>query len=252
LSPAPPQQPSVMRISSPTSTRILDTSSVTTTNGFHHSSKRQARSTQPSSFFTNPSTGIEQLDVIVTGDYRRSGDSQQQTRSNIMVVDSGHSNNETKPFVLVDELNLINKNLNTLGQLLKQRMTRLLQTGLPTSNDELLLLYQEHKDFENDLLSQASRIQDIRNLVRQEYNSPSHQELRSVVNQTSDHVQDLFTITKNYSDKLDIVDTALSLVTVLTSLIIELETRLASHTPLIEDEENIHRQLYYLNELDNH
>jgi hypothetical protein len=24
-------------------------------------------------------------------------------------------------------------------------MTRLLQTGLPTSNDELILLYQEHK-----------------------------------------------------------------------------------------------------------
>ena len=98
----------------------------------------------------------------MTGDYRRSGDSQQQTRSNIMVVgqlfilnlfslnyfyfkDSGHPNNETKPFVLVDELHLINKNLNTLDQLLNQRMTRLLQSGLPTSNDELILLYQEHK-----------------------------------------------------------------------------------------------------------
>jgi hypothetical protein len=55
------------------------------------------------------------------------------------------SNNETKSFLLVDELHLINKNLNTLGQLLKQRTTRLLQTGLPTSNDDLLLLYQEHK-----------------------------------------------------------------------------------------------------------
>ncbi len=65
--------------------------------------------------------------------------------NSFLFLDSGHSNNETKPFVLVDELNLINKNLNTLGQLLKQRMTRLLQTGLPTSNDELLLLYQEHK-----------------------------------------------------------------------------------------------------------
>ena len=60
-------------------------------------------------------------------------------------IDSGHSNNETKPFVLVDELNLITKNLNTLSQLLQQRITRLLQTGLPTSHDDLLLLYQEHK-----------------------------------------------------------------------------------------------------------
>jgi hypothetical protein len=51
---------------------------------------------------------------------------------------------------------------------------------------------------------------------------------------------------------LDIADTALSLVTDLTSHIIELETRLASHTPLIDDEEYIHRQLDDLNELDNH
>ncbi len=57
------------------------------------------------------------------------------------------------------------------------------------------------QDFENNLLSQASRIQDIRNHVRQEYNSSSHQELRSLVNQTSDHVQNLFTTSKNYSDK---------------------------------------------------
>ncbi len=52
--------------------------------------------------------------------------------------------------------------------------------------------------------------------------------------------------------RLDIADTALSLVTDLTSHIIELETRLASHTPLIDDEEYIHRQLDDLNELDNH
>jgi hypothetical protein len=51
---------------------------------------------------------------------------------------------------------------------------------------------------------------------------------------------------------LEIVDTALSLVTDLTSHIIELETRLASHTPLIDDESYIHRQLIDLNELDNH
>jgi prefoldin subunit 5 len=51
---------------------------------------------------------------------------------------------------------------------------------------------------------------------------------------------------------LEIADTALSLVTDLTSHIIELETRLASHTPLIDDESYIHRQLVDLNELDNH
>lgn len=48
---------------------------------------------------------------------------------------------------------------------------------------------------------------------------------------------------------MDIIDTALSLVTNLTSHIIELETRLASHTPLIDDESYIHRQLDDLNEL---
>jgi len=51
---------------------------------------------------------------------------------------------------------------------------------------------------------------------------------------------------------LNIADTSLSLVTDLTSNIIELETRLASHTPLIDDEKYIHRQLDDLNELDNH
>ncbi|CAF3366844.1 unnamed protein product [Rotaria socialis] len=151
LSPPPPSS-IIMKSSSPTSTRILDPSTVTTISGHHHhSSKKQGRSNQSSSFFTNSPTGIEQLDVIVTGDYRRSSDNQQQqqqqqhTRSNMTVVDSGHINNETKPFVLVDELSLINKNLNTLSQLLKQRLSRLLQTGLPTSHDDLLLLYQEHK-----------------------------------------------------------------------------------------------------------
>ncbi|CAF0847061.1 unnamed protein product [Rotaria sordida] len=507
LSPSPPSSSTILKISSPTTTRILDPSSLTTSNGYHHSSKKQGRSNQLSNFFTNSSTGIEQLDVIVTGDYRRSGDTQQQqqqqqqqSRSNTMVVDSGHLTNETKSFVLVDELNLINNNLNTLSQLLQQRITCLLQTGLPTSHDDLLLLYQEHKsemprsssitsddypqyprssrtkersvpielvfnrnkdyyssninphrrrtssissfcssstassanyrilpvryssvdriieepatvtadkhgiyvrihfikprahhhhhhhhhyyqhehsyqrteeheyydrkehqrygscpvlnnnniqysnstlnnqrrqsnrrylevpsisrgsssdqlnrnnhsstliirhqslppsnvkqppsnvkqppsltvkqpspliihtkithipldtyakfkpimtrDFENDLLSQASRIKDIRNKVRQEYNSSSHQELRSLVNQTSDYAQDLFTISKDYSDKLDIAETTLNLVTDLTSHIIELETRLASHTPLIDDENYIHRQFDDLNELE--
>jgi hypothetical protein len=51
---------------------------------------------------------------------------------------------------------------------------------------------------------------------------------------------------------LDIVDTALSLVTDLTSQIAELETRLASHTPLFDDETHIHRQLDDLNQLDSH
>ncbi|CAF4272178.1 unnamed protein product [Rotaria magnacalcarata] len=155
LSPPPPSS-IVMKSSSPTSTRILGPSTVTTINGHHHhhSSKKQGRSNQSSDFFTNSPTGIEQLDVIVTGDYRRSSDNQQQqqqqqqqqhTRSNMMIVDSGHINNETKPFVLVDELSLINKNINTLSQLLEQRLSRLLQAGLPTSHDDLLLLYQEHK-----------------------------------------------------------------------------------------------------------
>lgn len=51
--------------------------------------------------------------------------------------------------------------------------------------------------------------------------------------------------------RLDISDTTLSLVTDLTSHIIELETRLASHTPLIDDEVYIRRQLDDLNELNN-
>jgi len=55
----------------------------------------------------------------------------------------------------------------------------------------LLLFFQE---FECNLLTQASRIQEIRS----EYN---HQELRSLVNQTSDHVQRLFTTSNVYSDK---------------------------------------------------
>ncbi|CAF4433789.1 unnamed protein product, partial [Rotaria socialis] len=90
----------------------------------------------------------------------------------------------------------------------------------------------------------------IRNLVRQDYNSSSHHELRSLVNQTSDYAQDLFTASKEYSDKLDMADTALSLVSDLTSHVTELETRLAYHTPLIDDEQYIHRQLDDLGELD--
>jgi hypothetical protein len=39
LSPPPPS--SIMKVSSPTITRTVDASSVTATNGFHHSSKRQ-------------------------------------------------------------------------------------------------------------------------------------------------------------------------------------------------------------------
>lgn len=48
---------------------------------------------------------------------------------------------------------------------------------------------------------------------------------------------------------MDIVDTALSLVTDLTTQIIELETRLASQTPLFDDEAQSHRQLADLTEL---
>ena len=66
------------------------------------------------------------------------------------------------------------------------------------SINDCLFFFQE---FEDQLLSQASRIQDIRNYVRQEYNSSSHQELRSLVNQTSTYVQNLFTSSKTYSDK---------------------------------------------------
>ncbi len=66
---------------------------------------------------------------------------------------------------------------------------------------QIISFFYSFQDFENDLLSQASRIKDIRNIVRQEHNSSSQQELRSLVNQTSDHAQDLFTISKNYSDK---------------------------------------------------
>lgn len=46
---------------------------------------------------------------------------------------------------LVDELRSIAKNLTKLSQTLRQRTTRLLQSNLPTSNDELVSLFQEHK-----------------------------------------------------------------------------------------------------------
>ena len=54
------------------------------------------------------------------------------------------------------------------------------------------------------------------------------------------------------SARLDIVDTALSLVTDLTGHIIELETRLASHLPLMNEESHLHRQLDDLQQLDKH
>ena len=65
--------------------------------------------------------------------------------SSLLCKDSGHPSNETNFYALVEELRLIDNNLQTLGQLLQQRLTRLLKTGLPTSNDDLLLLYHEHK-----------------------------------------------------------------------------------------------------------
>ena len=43
---------------------------------------------QPSSFLTTSPTGIEQLDVIVTGDYRQSGHvhESEQRRPNVMTT----------------------------------------------------------------------------------------------------------------------------------------------------------------------
>ena len=60
-------------------------------------------------------------------------------------LDSGYSNNESQTYALVDELYLIKQNLNTLSQLLQERLTRLAQTSLPISNDDLLLFSQEHQ-----------------------------------------------------------------------------------------------------------
>jgi capsule polysaccharide export protein KpsE/RkpR len=52
---------------------------------------------------------------------------------------------------------------------------------------------------------------------------------------------------------LNIVDTALSLVTDLTSQIIQLETRLASHRSLMIDDNHIlHHQFDDLNDIDQH
>jgi hypothetical protein len=52
--------------------------------------------------------------------------------------------------------------------------------------------------------------------------------------------------------RLDIADTSLNLVNNLSSQLIELETRLASQTSFLDDENSIHRQLTDLNELNNH
>jgi hypothetical protein len=51
---------------------------------------------------------------------------------------------------------------------------------------------------------------------------------------------------------LNIADATLNLLNNLTSQIIELETRLAYQTTLIDDENHIHRQLNDLNNLNNH
>ncbi|CAF4468439.1 unnamed protein product [Rotaria socialis] len=107
-------------------------------------------------------------------------------------------------------------------------------------------------EFENNLLSQASRIKEIRNHIRQEYHLLSHQELRSLVNQTSDHVQNLFTTSKIYSDKLLIAEAALSLLNNISPKMMEIETQLLSQSSPIDDENYFHRQLNELNELHNH
>ncbi len=52
--------------------------------------------------------------------------------------------------------------------------------------------------------------------------------------------------------RLNIADATLNLLNNLTSQIIELETRLAYQTTLIDDENHIHRQLNDLNNLNNH
>lgn len=52
--------------------------------------------------------------------------------------------------------------------------------------------------------------------------------------------------------RLDIIDTALNLVTDLTSHLMELETRLASYLPLVNDEQQLHLQLNDLQDLEQH
>lgn len=127
------------------------------------------------------------------------------------------------------------------------------------------------QDLENDLITQANRVHEIRHHVQQQCHSSSQQELRTLVNRTSNHVQNLCATSKNYSDKyasrsivtrpppcsivsfrLDAADAALNLLNNLTSQIIELETRLVSQTALIDDEDYIHRQLSDLHELNIH
>ena len=46
---------------------------------------------------------------------------------------------------LIEELYSINSNLHALDQLLEEQLTHLSQIGLPTSNDDLLILYHQHK-----------------------------------------------------------------------------------------------------------
>ncbi|CAF4229964.1 unnamed protein product, partial [Rotaria magnacalcarata] len=79
-------------------------------------------------------------------------------------------------------------------------------------------------------------IKEIRNHIRQEYHLLSHQELRSLVNQTSDHVQNLFTTSKISSDKLLIAEAALNLLNSLSPQMIEIETQLLSQSSPIDDE----------------
>lgn len=123
----------------------------------------KARANQSSSNPLQSPSRIEQLDVIVTGDHRRNHENAPAPKSKPIIsgnfrlelvdakissslrLDSNISNNESQISTLVDQLRLIENNLHTLGQLLEQRQKFLIQNGLPASNDDLLLLYHQHK-----------------------------------------------------------------------------------------------------------
>jgi len=91
--------------------------------------------------------------VTVTEDFRQGIDSSQHivvgslsifilyNLNKIYFLDLIQSNAKD----LVEELYLIHSNLNTLDQLLQQQITYISQIGLPTSNDDLLILYNQHK-----------------------------------------------------------------------------------------------------------
>ncbi|CAF1684196.1 unnamed protein product, partial [Adineta ricciae] len=108
-----------------------------------------------------PSSGVEQLNVIVTGDFRDTIVSPQSDSS-----DSSRSQSRD----LIKELHLIDTILTTLDQLVRERTIHLLQTSSPLTSDELLILYKQHQAMEEFSLSsplyylseQMSRQQEIK------------------------------------------------------------------------------------------